>query len=158
MVAIFEHKRSSRPLLRPRHKRLFQLLFQHSCRWWAAEFYGSVDIDSSCLQAKFPLLRHLTLQVEQKAEMLATSPHTVDFFVGVAPTLKTLNVNPESLDMTGTVAPFRQLSELRFFAVKPETVVRAVSLAYKLPQGTRLHMTLFHRPNITVPHTFRPRA
>jgi hypothetical protein len=81
VVAIFEHKRSSRPLLRPRRKHVFQLLFQHSCRWWAAEFYSSVDIDSSCLQAKFSLLQHLTLQDEQKAEMLAKPPHTVDFFV-----------------------------------------------------------------------------
>jgi hypothetical protein len=64
--------------------------------------------------------------------------------------LKTLNVNPESLDTIGTVVPFRQLSELGFFAVKPETIVRAVSLASKLPQGARLHMTLFHRLNITV--------
>ncbi|KAJ7302345.1 hypothetical protein DFH08DRAFT_977921 [Mycena albidolilacea] len=91
-------------LLGPPHTRVFQLLVQHSRRWWAAEFTCSMDVDSSksCLQGKLLLLRHLTLHVPP-------SPNAVDF-VG-APRLKTLKFFPEALDTTGIVH-VGQLTEL----------------------------------------------
>lgn len=127
-------------LLGPPHKRVLQLLVQHSRRWWAAEFTCSMDVDSSksCLQGKLPLLRHLTLHVPP-------SPTCTVDFVG-APRLKTLKFFPEALDTTGIVH-VGQLTELVCFGVKPETAARAVSLASKLPQGARFHITLFHLPS-----------